>query len=211
MLLCSKQWVRELNSSRITLLQSESYNCPQLSLVLLEFPLHCIPDYCFIIAYVWYPFHVCCHFSLMPCWLVQIKGYSITQRAHRKWKRMLQRFVVILPAGKVQLRSTVKMYSLPTSQIMTHVTHHMSHICWLLYMVRSGALSIRASEIVHPAWGDLRIVMHWCLKTRREILLTHIITADWGIRATACELLRCRLTSVTSNRKVGHQWMTSLL
>lgn len=93
MLLCSKEWVRELNSSCITLLQSDSYNCPQLSLVLLEFPLYCIPDYCFIIAYVWYPFHVCCHSSLMPRWLVQIKGYPITQQADRprKWKRMLQK------------------------------------------------------------------------------------------------------------------------
>lgn len=26
--------------------------------------------------------------------------------------------------------------------------------------------------------------MHRCMKTRREILLKHIITADWGIRAT---------------------------
>lgn len=129
MLLCSKEWVRELNSSCITRLQSDSYNCPQLSLVLLEFPLHCIPDYCFIIAYVWYPFQVCCHFSLMPRLLVQIKGYPITQRADRprKWKSMLRK---VCGAEKGQLISTVKMYSLPTCQIMTHVAHHMSHICW---------------------------------------------------------------------------------
>lgn len=67
--------------------------------------------------------------------LVDLSRLRVIQSPNRlislvSGKACSKRFVVNAPAVKVQLISSVKMYSLPTCQIMTHVAHHMSHICW---------------------------------------------------------------------------------